>query len=86
MGWQLAEGDAAGTKRVVTLMTIKAKKVAQRSTGYLLCFYPCVLLYYIHLLDETLATTELVYYKEYIADIDVDATLQVIVEVDVAAE
>ena len=40
----------------------------------------------VHLLDEALATAELVDYEEYIADIYVDTTLQVVVEVDVAAE
>lgn len=44
------------------------------------------LLYDVHLLDEAFATAELVDYEEYVADVDVDATLQVVVEVDVAAE
>ena len=39
----------------------------------------------IHLVDEVLAVTELVDNEEYIADIDIDTTLQVVVEVDVAA-
>ena len=51
----------------------------------IICEYR-LLLYDVHLLDEALATTELVDYKEYVADIDVDATLQFVVEVDVAAE
>ena len=45
-----------------------------------------LLLYDVHLLDEALATAELVNYEEHVADVDVDATLQVVVEVDVAAE
>ena len=44
------------------------------------------LLHDIHLVDEAFATAELVDYEEYVADIDVDTTLQVVVEVDVAAE
>ena len=44
------------------------------------------LLYDIHLLDEACALAKLVDYEEYIADIYVDTTLQVVVEVDVAAE
>ena len=44
------------------------------------------LLYDVHLLDEALAAAELVDNEEYVADVDVDATLQVVVEVDVAAE
>ena len=45
-----------------------------------------LLLYDIHLVDEALAVTELLDYEEHVADVDVDTTLQVVVEVDVAAE
>ena len=45
-----------------------------------------LLLYDVHLLDEAFATAELVDNEEHVADVDVDATLQVVVEVDVAAE
>ena len=44
------------------------------------------LLYNIHLLDEAVAAAELVDDEEYVADVDVDAALQVVVEVYVAAE
>ena len=44
------------------------------------------LLYDVHLVDEAFATAELVDDEEYVADIDVDTTLQVVIEVDVAAE
>ena len=40
----------------------------------------------IHLVDEALAVTELVDNEEHITDINVDTTLQVVVEVDVTAE
>jgi hypothetical protein len=40
----------------------------------------------IHLVDEALAVTELFDNKEYIADIDINTALQVVVEVDVTAE
>ena len=50
-----------------------------------LCEYR-LLLNDVHFVDEALATAELVDYEEYVADVDVDATLQVVVEVDVAAE
>ena len=45
-----------------------------------------LLLYDVHLVDEAFATTELVDNEEYVADVDVDTTLQVVVEVDVTAE
>ena len=44
------------------------------------------LFYNIHLVNNAFATTELLYNKEYITYIHVDATLQFGVEVDVAAE
>ena len=40
----------------------------------------------IHLVDEAFATAELVDDEEYVADVDVDTTLQIVIEVDVAAE
>ena len=45
-----------------------------------------LLLYDVHLVDEAFATAELVDDEEYVADVDVDTTLQVVIEVDVAAE
>lgn len=45
-----------------------------------------LLLYDIHLIDDSLAVTELLDNKEYIADIHIDTTLQVVIEVDVATE
>ena len=47
---------------------------------------PFFLLYNVHLLDEAVAAAELVDDEEYVADVDVDAALQVVVEVYVAAE
>ena len=52
---------------------------------FIICGYR-LLLYDVHLLDEAFATAELVDDEEYVADVDVDTTLQVVVEVDVAAE
>lgn len=39
-----------------------------------------------HFVDEAFAVTELLNHKEHVADVDVDAALEVVVEVDVAAE
>lgn len=47
---------------------------------------PWQLLYNVHLVDEALAVAHLLNNEEYITDIDVDTTLQVVIEVDVAAE
>ena len=44
------------------------------------------LLHDVHFVDEALAAAELVDDEEYITDVDVDTTLQVVVEVDVTAE
>ena len=52
---------------------------------FIICGYR-LLLYDVHLVDEAFATAELVDDEEYVADVDVDTTLQVVVEVDVAAE
>ena len=40
----------------------------------------------IHLIDEAFAVAEFLDDEKYIADIDIDATLQVVVEVDVTAK
>jgi hypothetical protein len=45
-----------------------------------------VLLHDVHLLDEALTITELLDYEEHVADVDIDTTLKVVIEVDVAAE
>jgi hypothetical protein len=47
---------------------------------------PWQLLYNVHLVDEALAVAHLLNNEEYITDVDVDTTLQVVIEVDVAAE
>lgn len=46
----------------------------------------CALLYNCHLVDKAFATAEFVYDEEYVSDVHVDAALQFLVEVDVAAE
>ena len=45
-----------------------------------------LLLYDVHLVDEAFATAELVDYEEYVADVNIDTTLQVVIKVDVSAE
>ena len=57
-----------------------------RLLASLICFIHISLLYDIHFVDETLAVTKLVDNEKHVADINVDTTLQVVVEVDVAAE
>ena len=50
------------------------------------CIWKAMLLHDVHLIDEALAVAKFVNNEEYIADIHVDTTLQVVVKVDVAAE
>ena len=57
-----------------------------RLLASLICFIAISLLYDIHFVDEALAVTKLVDNEKHVADINVDTTLQVVVEVDVAAE
>ena len=45
-----------------------------------------LLLHDVHLLNEALAITELLDYEEHVADVDIDTTLKVVIEIDVAAE
>ena len=44
------------------------------------------LFYDIHLVNQTLAVTKFLDNEKHVTDIDIDATLQVVVEVDIAAE
>lgn len=46
---------------------------------------PCPLFNDGHLINQVLAAAQLVEDKEHVADVERDATLQVVVEVDVAA-